>query len=177
MAELEDIIKEFEYKTYLWWRYIDDIFFSWEYGGNKLKSFIDKVNKVHPTIKFTAERSKTSIDFLDVTISLIEGVIESNLYVKPTDSHQYLQSSSCHPFYRKKGIPYSQALRLNRICSEINSFDKRYKDLEIILLERGYSSKLVRKKVLRARNIPRNELLDKEKSQENDSKLTFNVKY
>ena len=26
---------------------------------NKLKSFIDKINKVHPTIKFIAEWSKT----------------------------------------------------------------------------------------------------------------------
>ena len=33
----------------------------------------------------------------------------------------------------------------------------------------------MRKEVLRARKIPRNELLDKGKSQGNDSKLTFNV--
>ena len=112
------------------WRYIDDIFFLWEHGENKLKSFIDKINKAYPTIKFTAEWSKTSINFLDVTVTLIEGVIETDLFVKPTDSHQYLQSSSCHPFHCKKGIPYSQALRLNRICSETNSFDKRCNDLE-----------------------------------------------
>ena len=74
---------------------------------------------MHPTIKFTAEWSKTSINFLNVTVSLIEAVIETDLFVKPTDSYQYLQSSSCHPFHCKKGIPYSQALRLNRICSEI----------------------------------------------------------
>ena len=122
MAELEEeIIKESAYKPHLWWRYIDDIFYLWEHGENKLKSFIDKISKVHPTITFTAEWSKTSINFLDVTVSLIEGVIETDLYVKPTDSHQNLQSSSCHPFHCKKGIPYSQALRLNRICSETNS--------------------------------------------------------
>ena len=44
-------------------------------------------------------------------------------------------------------------------------------------MKRGYGSKLVRKKILRARKLPRNELLDKEKSQGNDSKLTFNVIY
>ena len=116
---------------------------------------------MHPTIKITAEWSKTSINFLDVTVSLIEGVIEIDLFVKPSDSHQYLQSSSCHPFHCKKCIPYSQALRLNRICSETNSFDKRYNDLERFLSERGYSSKLVRKEILRPRKISRNELLDK----------------
>ena len=36
MAELEEeIIKESEYKPYLWWRYIADIFFFWEHGENK----------------------------------------------------------------------------------------------------------------------------------------------
>ena len=70
MAELEEeIVKESEYKPYLWWRYIVDIFFLWEHGENKLKLFIEEVNKVHPTIKFTAEWSKTSINFLDVTVS------------------------------------------------------------------------------------------------------------
>ena len=144
---------------------------------SQLTKLIDKINKAYPTIEFTAEWSKTSINFLDVTVSLIEGVIETDLFVKPTDSHQYLQSSSCHPIHCKKGIPYSQALRLNRICSETNSFDKRCNDLERFLLERGYSSKLVQKEILRARKISRNELLDKEKSQGNVSKLTFNATY
>ena len=113
MAELEEeIIKESEYKPYLWWQYIDDIFFLCEHGENKLRSFIDKINKVHPTIKFRAEWSKTFIDFLDVTVSLIEGVIETELHVKPTDSHQYLQSSSSHPFYCKKGIPHKSGFKV-----------------------------------------------------------------
>ena len=46
------------------------------------------------------------------------------------------------------------------------------------LLERGYSFQFVLQKILRARTIRRNELLDKnEKSQGKDSKLTFNVTY
>ena len=60
---------------------------------------------MHPTIKFIAEWSKTSINFLDVTVSLIERVIEADLYVTPTESHQYLQSSSCHRFHCKTGMP------------------------------------------------------------------------
>ena len=64
VAELEEkIIKASDYKAYLWWRYIDGIFSLWEHGENKLKSFLDKINKVHPTIKVTAEWSKTSINF------------------------------------------------------------------------------------------------------------------
>ena len=35
----------------------------------------------------------------------------------------------------------------------------------------------MQKEILRARKIPRNDLLDKEKSQGNDNKLTFKVTY
>ena len=149
MAELEeDILQKAEFKLYLWWRDIDDIFFLWEHGEEKLKFFIDNINKMHPTIKFTADWSKTSGNFLDVKVSIAEGVIETDLYVKPTDSHQYLLSSSCHPFYCKKGIPYSQVVRLNRSCSNNEFFDKRCNDLEKYLLERSYIEKMVRKEIV-----------------------------
>ena len=108
MVELEEeILREAECKLYLWWRYIDDIFFLWKHGEEKLKSFIDNINNMHVTITFTADWSKTSINFFDVTISIAEGIIENDTYVKPPDSHQYLLSSSCHPFHCKKRIPYT----------------------------------------------------------------------
>ena len=83
----------------------------------------------------------------------------------------------CHPFYSKKVIPYSQALRLNRICSNNKFFDKRSNNLEEYLLERGYSEKMVRKEILRARAIPRDALLEKVNNQEKQNKITFNITY
>ena len=62
-------------------------------------------NKKHPTIKFTVDWSKNSINFLDVVISLIGRIIETFIDVKPTESHQHLQANSCHPFHCKYGIP------------------------------------------------------------------------
>ena len=64
-------------------------------------------------------------------------------------------------------------LRLYRICSETKSFDKRCNDLARFPLRKEYSSKLAQKEILRARKGPRTEVLDEEKSQGNDSKLTF----
>ena len=94
MAELEEeILRKEEFKPHLWWRYIDDISFLWEHGEEKLKSLLDNINKMHPTITF-----KNINKLLDVTVSITEGIIETDLYVKPTDSHQYLSPLSCHPF-------------------------------------------------------------------------------
>ena len=75
----------------------------------------------------------------------------------------------------KKGILYSQDLRLNRICSNNEFFDKRCNDLEKHLLERGCSDKMVRKEILRARAIPRDALLEKVNNQEKQNKITFNI--
>ena len=99
------------------------------------------------------------------------------LYVKPTDTHQYLHSSSCHPYHCKKGIPYSQTLRLNRICSDSRSFDRRCNDLERWLLERGYKEKEVRKQVLRGRAICRDDLLNRERTLQEKAQVTFNFTY
>ena len=93
--------------------------------------------------------SQTSIIFLDVTFSLIGEKFSTDLYVKPADSYQYLHSSSYHPYHCEKEIPCSQALRLNRICSDPdpNSFDSRCNDLEKWLIERGYSELVVGKQI------------------------------
>ena len=41
-------------------------FFLWQHGEEKLKGFIEKhLNEKHPTIKFTAKWSQTSINFTD----------------------------------------------------------------------------------------------------------------
>ena len=151
MAELEEkILNAFEEKPMIWWRYID-IFFIWEHGEESPEKFLNKLNTSHPTIKFTTEYSKEAINFLDVNVRLVEGELMTDLFVKPTNTHQLLDPSSPLPYHCKKGILYSQALRLNRICSDIESFDKRCNDLEGCLMERGYNDKMIRKQILRVR--------------------------
>ena len=178
MAELEEeILSEIELKPYPWWRFIDDIFFLWEHGEKKLKKFMEHLNEKHPTIKFTAEQSQTLINLLDVKVSLIVGTITTDLYVKATDNHQYLHSSLCHPYHWKKGIPYSQAICLNRICSDLISFDRTCNDLEKWLIERGYSEREVLKPLLQERGFSRDSLLDRENTREEQKKITFNLTY
>ena len=46
------------------------------------------------------------------------GMLEADVFIKPTDSRQYLHSSFCHPGACKRSIPFAQAIRLRRICSK-----------------------------------------------------------
>ena len=59
-----------------------------------------------------------------VEVTHKNGALSIILFVKPSDTYQFLDPTSCHPYHCKKGIPYSQTLRLNRIGSDNNSFDK-----------------------------------------------------
>ena len=51
-----------------------------------------------------------------------------------TDRNQYLLTSSCHPASVTNNIPFSLALRLVRICSEVESRDKGLMELKQITL-------------------------------------------
>ena len=178
MADLEEkILSASEKKPMIWWRYIDDIFFIWEHGEESLEKFLNKLNSFHPTIKFTAEYSKGTINFLDVNIRLVGGQLMTDLFVKPTDTHLFLDPSSSHPYQCKEGTPSSQALWLNRICSDNESFDKRCNDLEGWLMERGYNGKMIRKQILRAQEHSRKDLLEREKTETSEPKLIFNITY
>ena len=91
MGEFEkQALEGADLKPWLWWRYIDDIFMIWEHGEESLLKFIDYLNEIHPTIKFTYKYSRDSIEFLDVMVIKEEGGgLKTDLFVKDTDTHQY----------------------------------------------------------------------------------------
>ena len=78
-------------KPWLLWRYIVDIFRVWEHGEESLFEFIDYLNNLHPTLKFTYKYSRESIEFLDVLVIREEAGIKTYLFVKETDAYQYLE--------------------------------------------------------------------------------------
>ena len=98
-------------------RFLDDCLIGWSHGREKFDEFVAYLNRCHKSIKFTAEVSEMSVPFLDLNIHLDGGRIWTDLYCKPTDSHNYLHFDSAHPEHNKLSLPYSQYLRLKRICS------------------------------------------------------------
>ena len=84
-------------------RYIDDISFIWTHGEDCLQEFISYLNSSHRTIRFTSEYSRIALNFLDVSIKVgVGGALGTDLFCKPTSTHQYLHSKSCHPRHTKK---------------------------------------------------------------------------
>ena len=89
MGKLErEFLLTQDLKPRVWWRFIDDIFAIWTHGEQSLNRFIESLNRHHPTIKFTTNWSAEKVTFLDTTVYLKEdGLIGTDLYVKPTDKH------------------------------------------------------------------------------------------
>ena len=102
----------------LWKRFIDDIFMIWPHGMDSLLEFIEHLNTVNPTIKFTSTISQTEVAFLDLIIYIRGDKLYTRLHTKSTYRHIYLNFHSEHPMSLKRSIPYSQFLRLKRIHSE-----------------------------------------------------------
>ena len=170
MARLEERLLEASAdKPLVWMRFIDDVFFIWTHGEEKLMSFINHLNNSHETIKFASEQSRDRISVLDVQVSVGEGgVLSTDLFCKPTDTHQYLHKKSCHPWHTKKAIPYCQALRFRRICSEDRQFQERVGELAGWLKDRGYEESLVNEQIDRVRRLDRATLLAKAENRTNE---------
>ena len=80
MDKLEtDFLNTQECLPLVWFRYIDDIFFIWTHGEEKLKFFLDDLNEYRPNINFTNESNKERINFLDLTVSLIDNRVPTDL--------------------------------------------------------------------------------------------------
>ena len=143
----------------LWIRYIDDIFQIWTHGIEEFRKFEKHLNQSVDSIKFETDISTSEVHFLDVTVKLDDGNLETSLYTKPTDAHNYLSFKSCHPKNCKKAIPYSQFLRVRRICSNDDDYIKHGKDLARHFLRAEYPANVVQQAFERAYDKERRLLL------------------
>ena len=78
-------------------RYIGDIIFIWTYGEERLTQFLNELNNFHSKLKFTYGTSNSTVNFLDLNVSLRNGAIYTDFYIKPTDGHLYLHYQSSQP--------------------------------------------------------------------------------
>ena len=69
------------YKPLVWFRYIDDVFFIWTHGQEKLRLFLEDLNKCHPNIKFIHETNKEDIAFLDLKVKLLHSKLFTDLFL------------------------------------------------------------------------------------------------
>ena len=173
----EQIFNQFDGpKPELFGRYIDDCFGATSCTKEELERFIGFVNSFHPALKLTWEISETSVTFLDINISFQDNNLATSVHYKPTDSHSYLLYSSSHPSHVRDSIPYSQFLRLRRLCSDDSEFNSKCDEMSNFLSEVGYPDNILSKALNRVQNVNRESALEPPAST-NEQRIPFTLTF
>ena len=91
----------------------------WPHTREELQTFLTELNQAHKNIKFTAEVSSQSCNFLDITIYksptfLRTGILSTKIYYKPTNTFTFPLGSSHMPHSIHKGIAVGEMTRVIR---------------------------------------------------------------
>ena len=82
------------------------------------------LNDLHPNIKFTMEANSSRMNFLDIQLLVAQDKIITDIYLKPTDTRNYVHFKSCHPKHTLLNIQFNLARRLCTIIDEIRTLEK-----------------------------------------------------
>ena len=119
----------------------------------------DYVCNFHPALQFTFTISELELPFLDIKLAITNNRIQTSIHYKETDTHNYLHYTSFHPRHCKQAIPYSQFLRLRRICSNDVDFSEKAEEMLTFFKQRGYPEPQLHNDLQRVTTISRDEAL------------------
>ena len=154
-------------------RFLDDIFLKWRCSLGHPQELLRDMNNLDPKINFTMETGK-SLPFLDVSFSLTEtNNLETDIYYKKTDSHNYVQFYSFHPHKTLTNIPFTLARRICTIVWDPVICDKRLQELRGFLKKKQYPERVIENGIERAKSIDRTSLLQPKDIQQQDETVPF----
>lgn len=162
-------------------RFIDDLLVITKGGTrsnpNWAVDFFDRISNSY--IRYTVNRDEGAQAFLDVLLSVNvqNGTVTCEPYRKPTASGNYLHPRSCHPRHVLSSLPYSQFLRLRRISSSDELYDKHAKRLFRELRANGYQSKLLKKSFDKAKGFDRRTLLEGTQAAARRNEFNLSLKF
>ena len=136
-------LSSFEPTTNLWLRFQDDIFGLWEHGVDSLLLFVEHLNMQHPKIRVTLKYG-TSIDFLDLHVTIQNCNLCHSVFFKDTDSHLILPPSSHHPASTFKGLLYGEIFRFASHSSTRSDFNASLRLVTPVWRAQGYSRASIR---------------------------------
>ncbi|OCT61038.1 hypothetical protein XELAEV_18047064mg [Xenopus laevis] len=138
---------------------MDDILVIWDGPLSGFEDMVRTANQAHPTIKFTTEIGAQKINFLDVTITIENGFMNTNLYRKSTDKNNILHASSYHTPNVIRAIPKGQFIRARRISTQKKEYTVASNTLKERFIKRGYKPKLIDTCAKEVQEMPRENLL------------------
>ena len=117
-------------------RYRDDVLIIFDGDEDQAGEFVQSLNQIHPTLKFTSEISSSRVTFLDLVIYKgerfkKEGKLDTRVATKKTDTFQYLAQDSAHPESVFGGLVKGEVTRYSRICTHFIDFEEKVNSLNL----------------------------------------------
>jgi hypothetical protein len=181
---MNDIIKKsnINHKLLLHVRFRDDGFMIFtDTEDEEIDQFFTIANEAHPLLKFTHTKSDQETTFLDTEVYKgprlsKTGTLDIRSHVKPTETYQFLERSSCHPeqvfsgFMKGRMITF---IRNNSQASTLKEISDIYREK---LSQRGYKPKEIAKATQES-NFPEREKALEERKKSTEKPLVFVTKY
>ena len=135
---------------------MDDSFVLWPKNANT-DVFRELLKELHLSLKLTVEKGKHRceqnfdtfvqvLNFLDVSMILYQnGRLETDIFYKETNSHDYLNYFSHHPKHTKQNIPYNLAKQTIVFVSDEEKMNERLSELKTYLRSCSYPLAIIEK--------------------------------
>uniref|UniRef100_UPI003AF6EDD9 GIY-YIG nuclease family protein n=1 Tax=Thiolapillus sp. TaxID=2017437 RepID=UPI003AF6EDD9 len=145
-----------QYRYLDWSRFRDDGF-ALLLDSEHIQPFTECLQSLHPpNIKWTVSHGK-SATYLDVSLSVRDGMITTDVFSK--HNHSYLPPSSCHSPAVFKGFAQGIGTRLRMICSQDDDLDRRLEEYARYLTISGWKYKTAKERLVEGAKTNRKKLL------------------
>ena len=133
-------------KPTVYCRYVDDTFALF-HKETDFKKFLNSLNSLHPSLKFTFEKEiNNTLSFLDVLVTKSENHFVTSVYRKPTFTGQYIHWNSFGPKQRKSNLIDTLTHRALKICSA-STLQQELNTIRTILAGNGYPEYLINSRI------------------------------
>ena len=140
-------------------RYMDDGFIPL-LKSIDIQLFLKCLNSMHNNINLTVEKATITVirghiaqnlSFLDVNVILTEqNLVETDIFYKSTNSHDYLNFHSSHPEHVNRNIPYNLAKRIICFVTNPTKMKERLDELRVFLRNSHYPYELIERGIFNA---------------------------
>lgn len=140
----EPVVTRYARDIAVYRRFIDDIFLLWTGSYDHLIDFITDLRSRDPLIQFTRVISSTSVDFMDISISLDrDRTISYTLYSKPLNNYLFVPAHSYHRPHTLSAFIRAELLRRLEKCSHADDFIDLKHSFFHHLRARGYRTDML----------------------------------
>ena len=147
--EVKVLLTRFQKEIIILKRLIDDMFCLWKGSTKRFEEF-KQITNSFGHLKWEFSSLIKNLDYLDLTLTLNNGYINTKTFEKKHNLYLYIPYSSSHSPNCKKSLIYSLCYRYYHLNNQDEDYVKQVHKLYLRLLKRGYPPQNTRNIIIEA---------------------------